>query len=317
MKHPFFYFFPVIIALFQVQGCLKGKDRSSVVVAVINEEAVTYGEFNKELSYLLREAPFGEEKPKAELKADLLNRLIERKLILQEAKNRGIAVTDEELDKRIAKIKMDYPGDTFDKMIVDKFVDYKEWKERLCGDYLVEKTIEQAIGSKLSVEEMEAREFYDAHPDEYKVEEQVRARQIFVRTEEEAREILKRLQRGEDFKTVAAESSLSADREKGGDLGFFSRGQMPPQFDEACFSLPVGKISGVVRSPYGYHIFRVEEKRKGRRLDFNDVRKKIMERIFQEKKEAAFKEWMEEIRKKSRITMNVAPLEEVSKGCGG
>jgi len=303
------------MALFQ--GCLKGKDRSSTVVAVVNEEAITYGEFNKELSFLLREAPFGEEKPKAELKADLLNRLMERKLILQEAKSRGIGVTDEELDKRIEKIKMDYPGDTFDKMIVDKFVNYKEWKERLRGDYLVEKTIEQTIGPKMSVEEKEAREFYDTHPDEYKVEEQVRARQILVGTEEEARKILRRLQRGDDFKTVAAESSLSSDREKGGDLGFFSRGQMPPEFDEVCFSLPTGKISGIVRSPYGYHIFRVEEKRKGRRLEFNDVRKKIIERIFQEKKEAAFKGWMEEVRKKSRITVNVAPLEEGSKGCAG
>lgn len=302
-----FFFYLSLISLAIGVACSHRKSPLSSAVAVVNGEAITLGEFRKELATAFRQEPFHDDRLGSELKADLINKLVQEKLILQEAGKRNITVSDEEVEKKIERIKKDYPGDSFDRMIVNEFVNADEWRAHLRNDILIGKVTDQAVGENIAVSEKDARAFYDAHAGEYKQDEQVRARQILTATEDEAKEVVKRLRRGEDFKAVAASVSISPDRDKGGDLGFFPRGQMPPEFDEACFSLPPGKFSGIVKSPYGYHIFLIEERRKGRRLGFSDVKEKIMERLVQEKREAAVDEWVKQLRGKSQITVN-APL---------
>ena len=89
--------------------------------------------------------------------------------------------------------------------------------------------------------------------------QKVRARQIVVADGEEAIQILKRLKKGESFEKVAKEKSLGPEKVNGGDLGYFSQGERPTEFDHV-FTMEVGAISEVIKSPYGYHIFKLEEK---------------------------------------------------------
>lgn len=93
-----------------------------------------------------------------------------------------------------------------------------------------------------------------------KVYKTVRAKHILVKTEEEAEEIMKKLENGEDFDTLARQYSFCPSKEKGGDLGFFNRGQMVPEFENAAFSTPIGGIVGPVKTRFGWHIIKVTRK---------------------------------------------------------
>src|SRR6185369_745764 len=123
---------------------------------------------------------------------------------------------------------------------------------------------------------------YDQKVAGMKPEEEIHARHILVSTEAEAKEIKERLEKGEDFATVAKEKSKDPSAE-GGDLGFFTRGQMLKPFEDAAFSLDVGKISDPVQTQFGWHIIKVEEKRDQPLPSFDQVKEAIMAQLVQEK----------------------------------
>ena len=126
---------------------------------------------------------------------------------------------------------------------------------------------------------------------------------IVAKTEEEASHVRERLKKGEDFAKLAEEVSLSPEGKKGGDLGFFGKGDMPKEFEDVVFSLPAGKLSQVIKTAYGYHIFRVEEKRGAKDLKFSEVKDQIINKLKREKSDAEFQTWMMELKQKARIEL--------------
>ena len=114
-------------------------------------------------------------------------------------------------------------------------------------------------------------------------EEEVRARHILVATETEARQILAQLQRGGDFAALARSKSQDPGSREGGDLGFFKKGDMVPEFANAAFALQPGQLSPApVQSPFGWHIIKVEERRRATARPFDDVKQEIREAMLQE-----------------------------------
>src|SRR3990170_3172546 len=245
-----------------VTGCSRQKEDktppSTAIVIRINNKEITRGEFQDIFKRTFLEGGVDAEIKEEELrdlKRALLNQLVE------EARNLALEVKEDEIAREIEAIKKEYGGEAFESAILNKYGTMDKWKEELKVKLLIKKVIDATITSKLTVKEDEARKYYKEHIDDYKVKEQIRARMIVVKTEEEANQIRERLKKGEDFAKLAEEVSLSPEGKKGGDLGFFGRGEMPKEFEDVVFILPIGKLSDVVKTPYGYHIFRVEEKR--------------------------------------------------------
>jgi len=118
--------------------------------------------------------------------------------------------------------------------------------------------------------------------------------------------------RGEDFAEIARLYSLSPDAEAGGDLGVFAKGQMPEKFDEIVFRYRVGSISKVVKSPYGYHIFKVEDRIRPRLQKLEEVQDQISAVIFQGRQETFFKEWLDSLKKQAKINIHLENLEDIS-----
>jgi parvulin-like peptidyl-prolyl isomerase len=155
--------------------------------------------------------------------------------------------------------------------------EYKTQADFQAANLLAGKTFTQ-IGESLKVDDAEVRKYYDAHKNDY---EQVRARHILIRaagspvpldpgkkelSEEQAlakaQELRKKITEGGDFAAIASEESDdSGSKSTGGELNFFKRGQMVPQFEEAAFALKVGEISEPVKTPFGYHVIKVEAKK--------------------------------------------------------
>ena len=127
-----------------------------------------------------------------------------------------------------------------------------------------------------------AKRIYDEKIGSMKPEQEVRARHILVGTEAEAKEIADRLKKGEDFATLAKQKSKDTNAE-GGDLGFFTRGQMVKPFEDAAFALEPGQISDPVQTQFGWHIFKVEEKRNKPLPSFDQVKEAILAQLLQQK----------------------------------
>jgi peptidyl-prolyl cis-trans isomerase C len=132
------------------------------------------------------------------------------------------------------------------------------------------------------VSEDDAKKVYDDKIAKMKPEQQVHARHILVESELEAKEIKKRLKDGEDFAKLADEKSKDTNAE-GGDLGFFTKGQMLKPFEDAAFALDVGEISDPVQTQFGWHIIKVEEKRAQEPPSFDQVKQAIMTQLVAQK----------------------------------
>jgi len=121
-------------------------------------------------------------------------------------------------------------------------------------------------------------------------------------------QVLAQLRQGEPFAAVAKGVSLSPDAAQGGDLGFFSRDEMPPEFD-AVFELPPGKLSPLVKSAYGYHLFLVEEKRPAARLSRQEAARDIRALLEAERRETVYQAWLQELRGKAAVEVDWRQLE--------
>ena len=132
------------------------------------------------------------------------------------------------------------------------------WRRRSLRDLYFDKTV------KDSVSDAEAKKFYDAQVGGAEVEDEVRARHILVDSKEKARELFEKVAYGTDFAELAKQNSKDpGSKDQGGDLGYFSRGQMVPQFEEAAFKLQKGEVSQPFETQFGWHILKVDDRRAG------------------------------------------------------
>ena len=232
----------------------------------------------------------------------VLDRLITNLLILQEGKRLGITVTDEEIDARIQNlINANFYGmaDSFYQALEQ----YGLTEESLKKDIKTELILRKIAGEQISISDEEAREYFKANQQNYNIPEQVEARHILVDTREEAEEILELLKSGRDFAELAGEYSkdtLSA--EQGGNLGFFQRGEMVPEFEEAAFSLPVNQVSDPIETTYGFHIIEVLGRKAAKEVAFEEVEEKVREALLEE-------QTMEQMNKQANLLREQASIE--------
>jgi peptidyl-prolyl cis-trans isomerase C len=274
------------------------------ILARVNQEEITADEFEKELKdVLLEPGKEGKENDLEDLKRAYLDQMIERKILAQEARRLGIKVSPEELNQAIFEVQGDYPSNGFDKRLSLKGTTLEEWKVRLEEKLLAEKMIRSALQYPEEIGSKEALQYYEAHRSSFRLGPRVRARQIVVADGEEAIQILKRLKKGERFEKLAQEKSLGPEKIQGGDLGYFSQGEKPSEFDQVL-AMEVGAISEVIKSPYGYHIFKLEEKVAAREIPFEEARQGIFQELRKNKEEEEYSRWFQEIRRKAKVKIN-------------
>ncbi len=296
-------------------GCQRGGNAEKRILAKIGDETITVDEFNREFDRVRLEDMSFDIRDKLslnKLKANFLNRLLERRILLAEAQRRGISISGDELNRKISLIKKDYPEKSFVETLISEYVRYEDWEERVRMKLLIEKLINIVIIANISIGDEEIEKYYQDHPQEFLIPEQVKARQILVGTEVDARDIVTKLRSGEDFTELAKDKSLSPDGKEGGDLGYFSHGHMPPEFDKVIFSLGTGRLSKIVKSPYGYHIFKLEERRKASKFSLYEVYEQIKEKLRQERAEQEYGKWLEKIKNTTKVEVNHQLLEEIS-----
>jgi parvulin-like peptidyl-prolyl isomerase len=284
-------------------------ENTSPVLATVNQDSITLRDFDRLLQQQSLHPESKEEPhPSEELRKSLLDELIERRLLLQESRRQELSITDSELQEAVEQIQADYTDQDFESLLQQKGLNLSEWKEQVREDLLIKKLLSRNIDRKIVIQEEDTRSYYQQHEADFATPERVKARQIVVAKEEEAREIRQRLLQGTPFEILARERSLSPDSQQGGDLGLFKRGEMPEEFD-MVFSLKEEAISPIVKTPYGYHLFKVEKRVPSRALTYPEVQEQIRTLLFQERRENLYNQWFSDLKSSSSIKVNLSVLQ--------
>lgn len=274
------------------------------IVATVNGDPITLAEFQERFN---RSGLKAERDAGAELKREFLNRLIERTMMLREAQRKRIKVGLPEINERIAAFKTEHGKDVKEEL-AGMGIDFEKWKSDLWEELMMQRLLTREVYKRVSVSSAEVRRYYQANPQEFEKPEQVRVRQIVTDTEVEAKKALTALQSGADFAAVAREKSTAPEAANGGDLGYFAMGEMPGEFN-VVFGLPKNGLSSIVKSPYGYHIFKLVDKRGAGKQGFDEAYKGIAERLKQEKEDKRYKQWLKELRSRTKFEVNYSALE--------
>jgi parvulin-like peptidyl-prolyl isomerase len=281
-------------------------DKSEIIVATIDGRKTTLEEFEGYLRQVKKLKGLDDSPQAQNIKREYLLRYIERILFLREARKKAITVSEEEISADIEKIAVEYPKDSPPQL---DWKDETAWRKEIRAQLMVKKLIRQEVHDKIKISSSDLKKYYDADNRDFHRKEMVRVRQIMVDTEKEANELRKKILSGKSFIKLAQKHSQSPDREKGGDLGFFARSQMPMEFDEAAFSLKrKNQISPVFRSAYGYHIFQLIDKRRAKKLKFSEVKDKINKILRAQREKEEFNRWFSNLKKQSKIKINEAFL---------
>jgi peptidyl-prolyl cis-trans isomerase C len=276
-----------LFAICLVFACAKKEEKKGPYLAKVGDTVITQADFEKEMKGLpefvqkMFEGSSGKEK--------FLDELVKRELLYKEALKKG-------LDK--------------DPEYLKKTEDFK--KITLVG-LLLQKEIE----SKAKVSDQEVRDYYEKNKEKFAPVTQIKASHILVKTEEEAKKILEKLKKGEDFAQLARKYSIdTASAKNGGDLGYFTRGQMVPEFEAAASRLKPGEISEPVKTKFGYHIIKVSDKKVGQVVEFEKVKDLISQNLVGEKQKQSFDSYIEGLKKSYKVEINkdalskLAPSEE-------
>jgi peptidyl-prolyl cis-trans isomerase C/foldase protein PrsA len=235
----------------------------------------------------------------------LLDGMIDRAIVLQRARAAGMQVSEAEVQRATDALADDARkgGALFHEQLAragqspEQLSD--EMRERLlAGKYVAEQTAKERASA------VEARAWYDTHRADFEDPESVHCLQIVVRTPDEAKSVLDQLRAGASFDKLARQMSTSPDGRNGGDLGWFPKGTMPKVFDDTCFSLGNGKISGVVASPYGFHVFKVLGRRAARARRFDEVKAESERRATAEKRAQAERALLQQLRSSAEVKVD-------------
>lgn len=302
---------PILACLATVMlssGCSTGPAPASKPFIRINDRQISKAEFDTAFARTVKPGQTFSASERQSLERAFLTQLIDRELTLAEARRRGLAVSPAELDAALEEHRRDYPAGGFEAMLKERGLTLEDWRTELTQNLLLDKLTDQIVGERGRIGEMEIDTYYSTHRGDFDRPQQVRARQIVVADQAEGERVLARLRKGEAFAEVARSTSLSPDAKQGGDLGFFGRDEMPPEF-EVVFSLPAGKVSSLVKSDYGYHLFLVEEKRPAVRLSRQEAEREIRAILEAERRESTYQEWLQELRGKAAVEVDWRQLE--------
>ncbi|WP_075720705.1 peptidylprolyl isomerase [Roseburia sp. 499] len=189
----------------------------------------------------------------------------------------------------------------FHKMAIDEKIpeskEYKEMIEKMQVE-LASHMAATSVIEGIKVEEAEEKAFYEENPDLFAAKPQVSAKHILVETEDSANDIAKEIADGLAFEEAAKKYSTCPSKEQGGDLGYFSRGQMVPEFEKAAFEGEIGKVIGPVQTQFGYHLIRVEDKKEGSVIPFEQVKDQIHQQLIQNKQKEVYDAKVKELETK-------------------
>jgi peptidyl-prolyl cis-trans isomerase C len=310
-----------MIALILAVGAsfvLAGAKSPDDKVAVVNGTVIARQDFDLEMSraqqQLARSGQPVSDVQLAAIKNNVLENLINRELLYQESKKKGVKVDEATVNEELAALKGRFSSeDEFRSTLSKMNMSEAGVRAEIERGMAVQQFVDEMFGGKTTVSDAESKAYYDGNTDSFKQPEQVCASHILIKVDSDAEEskkaearkkieeVQKRLKKGEDFGTLAKEVSQCPSSAKGGDLGCFGRGQMVKPFEEVAFSLEPGKVSDIVETGFGYHVIKVTEKKPAGTMAYADVKDRLQDYLKQEKIQKELETYVEKLKKEGKI----------------
>jgi len=296
----------------------QGKGQEKDKIASVNGHVITRDDLNREMGQAQRQIVAGGGKltdaQLSDLQSRVLDGLIDRELLYQESRKKGIKVGEDEVNNQLSTFKKRFPDvQGYQDSLTRLKLDEPSLKATIEKGLVIKEFIDQEFKPKATISDEEARGFYDTHPDMFKRPEQVRASHILVKVDqgaaEEQRTAAKkkiedtqaRLIKGEDFGTLAKELSECPSSSQNGDLSFFGRGQMVKPFEDAAFSLKNGEVSGIVETRFGYHLIKVTDRQPETLVQYEESKDRLMQFLGQEKLQKEIHAYLEQVKESAKV----------------
>lgn len=292
--------------------------KAEEVAALVNGEpivaAAVQGEINGILSRFKAQGRKTSETEMAMLQQSVLEKMIKLELLSQESKKAGISVSSADIDNELNGYKKGFADDkAFAQALGEAGITEAVLRTQISKNLAIQKFIDTKFKGKVKISEQEAKDFYNNNQDKFSQPEMVHARHILIaakesepKTDKERKraklvQIKKQLKDGADFNDLAKQFSDCPSKERGGDLGFFPRGQMVKPFEQAVFKMMPGDISDIVETEFGYHLIKLEEKKPAKTVSFEEAKAKITAYLTQEKITSNIEAFLAEAKSKATI----------------
>ena len=303
--------FVFVVVLSGCDSSPKSSGKSGgLVLAKVNGDPITQKEVRAALMLKSADVPAKQDEF---LWRTLVEELVERRLILQRSQAVGEFVEEARVQGLIKFIERQYgSSDELDKILNEEGIERKQWQKAIRETLVIEQVLNREVYSKIQPPEKLIQDFYKKNANRYRVKRRWRVRQIVVRSEEEARRLRKQILSGVPFSKAARGKSIGPNRERDGDMGFFTSGELPSAIEMVIRKLEGNSLSRVVQTSSGYHFFQVTERRSGGIQPFREVRETIRSELISDLGRKRFKKWLLGLKEKSVINYFWRNLQYVS-----
>jgi parvulin-like peptidyl-prolyl isomerase len=284
--------------------------KSKKIAATVNGDPIYMEQVEEQLSQLSQQHQQLQGKENEQyldqFRKQILDDLIDQKLVIQQAEKENIKVTDKEINDWISQIKKQFPSEKdFQAKLTELKMTLDDLKKNRREQILSQKMIEKIVkGEKVSDKEVKA--YYDKNTAEFKDPEKAKIKWIVFSDESKANEVHKQLEGGADFAKAAKDNSVdSTTKDNGGDLGLKGKDELTPEVADAAFKMELNTLSDVIKMQQGFAIIKVEEKQPERQKTFDESKDEIKNKLLSEKQRKVYESWLKKVKKTAKIEKNI------------
>jgi len=287
------------------------------ILVIVNGETITQSEVDAAMAPAM--SKLRKENDPAQLidevearRKAVLNRMIEEKIILSEARKLEIEISDEEVEGKLGEVISRFKSEeAFNRVLIEANISIGDLKKKYTDQLMISKLVEGLVKAKIRITPSDIFNYYEVNKEKYRVTEKIRLKNILIKAQDDiadeqaqglAQKVLGFLKAGEDFDELVLKYSKGPNADKGGDLGYKEKGELMKKIEDAVFHLEPGAFSDVCKTKLGYHIFMVTDRKEARIKPLEEVRLEIQNAIYTTRMNEGYKKWVEDLKKDAYIS---------------
>ncbi|MDR1397284.1 MAG: peptidyl-prolyl cis-trans isomerase [Desulfarculales bacterium] len=277
-----------------------GRSAGNPVLATVNGDSVTLEDFRAQSAFMgLGGDPM---LLIPEMRAQVLEAIIKRWLLLQEADKLKIQLSVTELNYHETMLRQGLEDNEFEKRLIEQGIIYEQWREILRQGILAHKSMEMLAAPKVHISSEEVKDYFEEHKEEFAQPEQVLAQHALFSSLPQARAVADLMRQGKDLRQAADEAKIHLNEET--EPTWLSRGYIPESMEKVIFSLHPGEVAGPVRSDYGFHVVRVLAKNPPLDPDLAHAAEEIQRILSEEAKTKLAADLLSQLRSQAKVWMD-------------